>query len=439
MYQIKNMGIKKEFILNKIKNSSLFKDSFWALLGSVLGKGLSLLSGILVARFLGKETYGEYGLIKNTLLYIAVFSTLGLGYSGTRYIAKCYQENRGEVKALIRTIYKITFVASFFMAAMLFLFANQVAIFIKAPDVTDSLKLTSFVIIANAINTSQIGILSGLKKFKEIAKNNTFSGIVTFVTSALFTYYWNFNGALFSLLISMTFNAIINYLSIQRELLKIEVVSTKLIYGSRELISFSIPIALQESMYSIVTWGGSYLIIIYGGYGELGILSAAAQWSSMVLFIPGVLKNVMLSYFSSTASTHSLQKKMIAINFVATATPCLVIIILSQFIAGFYGDTFTNLNVVLSIGCITSIFSSISSVIIYEFISLGRNWTVFFARFIRDIFSLGIIWFCISYISTIQASIISNLVHILVEFVFMIGLLVAIRLYSSNNEKCNIN
>ena len=53
----------------RLKSSDLFKDSFWALAGSALGKGLSLLAGIAVARFLGKEVYGEYGTIRTCLLY----------------------------------------------------------------------------------------------------------------------------------------------------------------------------------------------------------------------------------------------------------------------------------------------------------------------------------------------------------------------------------
>ncbi|HIX44931.1 MAG TPA: oligosaccharide flippase family protein, partial [Candidatus Barnesiella excrementipullorum] len=48
--------------LDRLKQSSIFKDSFWALLGNVLGKGLALIAGIVVARFLGNETYGEYGM-----------------------------------------------------------------------------------------------------------------------------------------------------------------------------------------------------------------------------------------------------------------------------------------------------------------------------------------------------------------------------------------
>ena len=100
-------------IISRVRESDLLNDSFWALLGSALGKGLSLIAGILVARFLGKELYGQYGILKNTLLNIAVFSTLGLGYTGTRFVAKNIKTG---VSKTIRLIYQITMAASSLMA-----------------------------------------------------------------------------------------------------------------------------------------------------------------------------------------------------------------------------------------------------------------------------------------------------------------------------------
>lgn len=46
----------------------------------------------MIARFLGKELYGEYGTIKTTLTYIAIVSTFGFGYTATKYIAEYIQE-----------------------------------------------------------------------------------------------------------------------------------------------------------------------------------------------------------------------------------------------------------------------------------------------------------------------------------------------------------
>lgn len=78
--------IKHEF--SRFKESKLFKDSAWALIGSILGRGLSLFAGIAVARFLGKKIYGEYGMIKSNLVLVSVFSTFGLGYTATKFCSK---------------------------------------------------------------------------------------------------------------------------------------------------------------------------------------------------------------------------------------------------------------------------------------------------------------------------------------------------------------
>lgn len=412
----------------RLNNSSLIKDSFWALLGSVLGKGLSLFAGIVVARFLGRDVYGEYGLIKGTLLNISVFSTLGLGYTGTRFIAKVYEESKEDAKSIIRIIYRITLVSSSFIALLLFVFAQQVADVIKAPNLTPSLKLTAIIIIINALNTSQIGILSGLKQFRCIAINNTYTGIITFVTSLLFTYFWGLNGSLFSLLVSMFFNLWINNVSIHK-FTKSFNDNNNSVYSTKEILLFSIPIALQESLYSIFGWLSSYLIIIYAGYGELGINSAAMQWSAMILFIPGVLKNVLLSYFSSTNNTIILRKRMICINFFSTFIPWVFILFGSNLINSFYGDSYTNLNKVLILSCLTPIFSSISSVIIYEFISKGENWRVFYIRFFRDLSTLLLCWFFLNHFAEIQASVLVNIVTASVACLFMIILIVSIMSY----------
>lgn len=377
----------------RLLNSKLFKDSAWALVGSVLGKGLSLFAGIAVARFLGKEIYGEYGMIKNTLFQIAVFSTLGLGYTGTRFISKYLNDEKEYVRSYICIIYKITLIVSGLLALCTFVFSQQIANYLEVPETSLAFKFTAFIIVANAFVTAQIGILSGFKDFKVVAKNNTWAGIVTFVTSVLFTYFWGLYGALIALLLSMVFNATINGISIRKK--TIDFPDTKKVssHKYKEIIAFSIPIALQESLYSIVAWCLSVIIIKFSDYGELGLYQAAAQWSSIVLFIPGVLKNVILSYFSSTTDTKKMRKIMLTINFCATFIPFLIISVFASYISEIYGSSFTNLPPVIIVSCLVSVFASIAGVLLYELISAGNTWASFLFRLLRD----GMI-LCLSYV-----------------------------------------
>ena len=145
-------------ILARVKQSRLFADSFWALCGSVLGKGMSLLAGIVVARFLGSELYGEYGTIKNTLLMIAIFSSLGLGYSATKFIAESVAaENAKRILNTHRIALVATFAMSFVIAMLLVLGAGHVASWLDAPHLATTLRLSAIAVILNAVNTTQTG------------------------------------------------------------------------------------------------------------------------------------------------------------------------------------------------------------------------------------------------------------------------------------------
>lgn len=371
-------------LIQRLKGSKLFTDSFWALLGSTLGKGLSLVAGIVVARFLGREVYGEYGTIKNTLVYIAIVSTFGFGYSATKFISEYIIQHKSQVYDLARKIQIITIIFSSVLALILIIFAKNIANIIDAPHLSVTLRWSSFLIIFNAYTTTQISILSGFKAFKQISHINTITGIVTIITSTILTYVWGLNGAILSLLIAYIVQAIANNkaLSISvSEDNKIEKCPISEIY---RMLKFSIPIALQESLYTIIHWATLYILIHHANYSEVGLSSAASLWSSVVIFIPAALKNVMFSYLSSSTNHIKLVNKLLLINFASTAVPSFILICLSGFIAIMYGETFIALPKVLNVCLISAVFISISEVYCYEFIASGKPWVVFTARLIRD-------------------------------------------------------
>ena len=197
---------------NRILNSRLLNDSFWSLIGNVIGKGLSLAAGIFIARFLGKDVFGEYGIVKNTVILIAGLSTLGLGYTATKYVAE-YKTNKSEyVRIVLLYITKITLVFSGAMALVLFLTAEFIAESVLSDhNLKTPLRVLSILIVFNALTTMQIGVLAGFGKFREMAFINSIIGGVTFVTSLSLTYYFGFNGALTALLIAQILNWFLNY------------------------------------------------------------------------------------------------------------------------------------------------------------------------------------------------------------------------------------
>ncbi len=393
--------LKKVYATNK----DLANDSFWALFGSVVGKGLSLAAGILIARYLGKEVYGEYGVIKNTLTYIAIVSTFGFGYSATKYVAEYVKSNDYRIASLCKSIEMITILFSVTLSLLCTLFAGEVASVIKAPHLEFPLRVFSCLILFNALDATQIGILSGLKKFKATADLSCVSGVSLFVLSWIGTSVWGLNGAVAALLGSFIIQALVGQVMIRRSVSALPVdkggsIERKELAG---MLSFSLPIALQESLYAVVHWLGLLVLTTYASYGEVGLFSAAGTWFSVVIFIPGVLRNVMFSHLTSADNHHSLLKKLIAVNLVSTIAPVVVLVLASPFITQFYGPTFSDLPRVLNVYMCAALFVCMSEVYCYEYISIGKPWTVFLSRFIRDCFILAMSWILIKSAESNQA------------------------------------
>lgn len=382
-------------LIENLKRSSLFKDSFWSLTGNALGKGLALLASIAVARFLGSEEYGAYGLIKGTLVSIAIFSSFGLGYTATKFIA----ESLGNTSSIIPRLHRyntiITLLASGFIGVLVVIFARPIAIWLDDESLAGILQWSSIGIVFNALITTQIGELAGFNAYKTIAKNNIVSGVATFLFVTPAAYFGGLTYAVIALIFTLLINCIINWISLKKLISPLP--GNKADSDNRllkEIISFSIPIALQESLYSVTSWGGMALLVKMADYAELGVYSASNQWMSVMLFIPGALRNVALSHLSQNVSddklTDHITKRLLAVNFVSTFIPFLVILLLSPWIADFYGDSYTNLPSVLNICVFTAVITSLSNVITQEFIAKNQNWYLFWTRFARDVLTLVI-------------------------------------------------
>lgn len=386
-----NQYMSKVLILvDRLRGSALFKDSFWALIGSAAGKGLSLIAGIAIARFLGSEVYGEYGTIKNTLMMIAIFSSMGLGYSATKFIAESRTSNDHKRVFDTHKIASIlTYIMSGCIALLVIIGAGQIAIWLEAPHLSSALRFSAIAIIFNAVNTTQAGELAGFGAYKELARNNTIAGIITFFTSVLLTYFYNFDGAIIALIISLFFNAVLNRITIGKCIANKDNAGKIDKAYIKEIIKFSIPIALQEGLYSVTHWGTIIIMVKLANYTEIGLSSAANQWMAVILFIPGALRNVALTHLSASNNdqkrNRDILKRLLAINFVSTFVPFMVISALSGWIESWYGDSFDGLQAVLNVCVFTAIVNSQTNVLTQEYMAHGKNWFLFFSRLIRDI------------------------------------------------------
>jgi O-antigen/teichoic acid export membrane protein len=233
----------------------LIRDSFWAVFGNVLGKGLSFAAGIAVARFLGKVSFGEYGLITSTLLSASILSTFGLGYTATKYISEYKIKRKELISGVIYHSKRITLISSGVLALVLFVFSEFLANkILNSSHLQFELKIVSVWIIFNALTTTQIGVLAGFGLFKEMTKINAIVGVFTFISSLSLAFFLGLKGALLAMLLNQLLNWYLNNRLVEKEQKNyvFEVSGDKQLF--KEIFKFSVPIAFQEALYSVSSW-----------------------------------------------------------------------------------------------------------------------------------------------------------------------------------------
>lgn len=365
-------------VLGSLKKKRLFRDSFWAVAGNFAGKGLSVVAGLYVAKLLGSGSYGELGMLKTTLTNVTMLSTFGLGYSATRYIADCCGRDSRGVKEIHDVVVSTVIVVSLAMAFMLALFAQPLADFMDVPDSAYLFRITALSVVFSSLAVVQSGELGGFKAYREIARNTFIGGLVTFLTSIGFAMAWGVVGVLYSICLSSVVSCLLNAMSLKKH------------YGHyglsfgfnrsrfRSVISFALPIALQDGIYTIFSWAMTFLLVKMADYDQLGISSVASLWYNMMLFIPGSLNNVALSHISSERGRgrDRLVSTMVMINGVASLIPAVGVCVFSGLIERWYGASYAGLQSVLVLSVSAAVMASIARVLYNEMLVEGRGWFV---------------------------------------------------------------
>ena len=413
--------------LNKLKNSKLSCDAFWAVVGNALGYGLSIVTGILLARILAKFEYGEYGVIKNTLVLITGFSTFGLQYTSTKFIAQYKDTNKSMVLAVHRIALNITKIFSVVLALLVCLFANQLASFLGDEKLSTPLLLMSIALFFNALATTIVGELGGFKAYKDIAINSMYSGITLIVLSIPLSIYFRLNGAVLGLIISYIVNCYFNLRSIKKYIEPYKLEGTVKITKSETLqvVNFSLPVVLQESLYSISHWSITAILARLSDFGEIGLYSAAVVWSAVLAYIPSTLRNVALSYFSSTSSK-GVFKTLLKINLLSTVIPFIILSLFSSLLCSLYGPSYEGLQAVLIICLAGAVVISVTNVLSSELMARGDNWYLFFIRVVRDLFIVIVLYYLlVNNICT--GALAASLSSLLAQVVYLIALILRCR------------
>jgi O-antigen/teichoic acid export membrane protein len=66
----------------------LIQGSIWSFTGSLVSRVLALAAAVLVARVLGKASYGELGMVQTTIGMFGTLAGFGMGTTAAKFVAE---------------------------------------------------------------------------------------------------------------------------------------------------------------------------------------------------------------------------------------------------------------------------------------------------------------------------------------------------------------
>ncbi len=365
--------------------SRFVNGSVWSLAGSGIAQVMSLLASIATARILGKEQFGELGVVQSTVGLFGTFAGINLGLTAAKFVAEWKTSQPERTGKIIHLSLVVGTFCSALVALVLFAVAPFLtARLLNAPGLAWQLRLGCLLLFVNALSGAQTGALSGFEAFLSIARSTLLRGAATLPIAVVCAWLWGLTGAVLATILAGAIGIVANHYYLLRACRKAGIVLPGGIAISREwrvLWDYSLPAFLAGVISSPVVWGVNALVVNRpNGYSEMGVFNAAFQWRSAFLFLPGVIGQVVMPLVSSLqgeSDRRRVRKVLLTSMGIAAlvALPLWIgLALFSRQIIAFYGHGFAGHGTVLVLTCTAAALLAIQTPIGNVICGLGKMW-----------------------------------------------------------------
>jgi O-antigen/teichoic acid export membrane protein len=280
----------------------------WTFVGNLASQAITFLGFVLVARTLGRSTYGQFALVYNAILATSTVAALGLGVTATKYVSQYITTDHAKLSRILRLCSVVSILSALTFTALLLLLAPILAkSFFRASGLTDEFRLAGAYLFFQTFNGFQVGALSGLQAFRSLA----FLGLGSSATLVTMLYWctalFGLRGAVFGLGLSGCIISGAYHIVLRREMRRRGMLHQRgeLLDGTGSVIlNFSLPATVSGIMGSAAIWYCNALLSRQpNGFSEIALFSAANTLRLIVLFVPGILNRVSSPLLNELAAS----------------------------------------------------------------------------------------------------------------------------------------
>jgi len=362
------------------------KGSLFIFAGNTSSTIILTISSIIMARLLGPSDYGLFSVALIAPSLMLLFTDFGVSPALTRFTARLRTEGKSEsVGSLIRTGLIFQLAMSILISLMTFLLADVLATYLlNRPDMGFLVKLSSLVIIGNALIRASNSVFMGLDETDKAALVSIARAAVKAIFApTLIVLGFNIVGALVGHILGyLVAGAIGAILAIK--------LSKHQNYNSEDdqgviqnlfpMIKYGTPLYASTLVISLLSQYQSIILAKLASNAEIGNYSVVSRFSSAIALLTMPISTVLFPAFSKLNPTTDMQELRGVFKNSLKYT-LLLIIPASTFIAVsskelislFYGSDYTKASLYLMLYSITFLYLGFSLVLRSFFNGIGRT------------------------------------------------------------------
>ncbi len=273
------------------------------LLGTLGTQAGTYFSLVLLTRYLGVEGFGRYAAIQATLMATFGLSSLGIGVTSTRFVARFRLTDPARAGRISGLCSMVSIFSGLVFTAILLIWAEPIAIHIfRSGDLHWAIRTSSVCCLLLTWNAHQVGTLMGFEAFGRLLRAQLFQSATALVITLSLVLTFGFIGAVIALPLATAMGCFYLHRELKAESDGQGVVSDYINCWSEHqvLVQFALPAAASGMIGSGAVWCAQMLLVnAEAGLAEMGLWTAAASIRGAVLLAPGVLSRVSSPILSS--------------------------------------------------------------------------------------------------------------------------------------------
>lgn len=321
----------------------LLNNTLWSTLNHVLSRGVLMLSGILLARYLLPKDFAIYSYYQMTVVMISSYASLGMGVAASKFFAELsIDKDNIENIDTITTLFSISILVSFLIATLIFFIPNN----ILTSGLDISIYIFAISVLVLSLNIIPSGAILGLEKYKEATIISLINGIICLIGVYLSI---SFNEIIFSIYFFILASTVqlLGYIYLVNQ--SISHISKKAYLKIKKksllkLAKFMGPLIFVSILAASSSWILGRVLLLENGEYLFSVYSIGLQWFALALFLPGMVSRVVLPRLIRGESKDNKEILRISclISIVFSILIFLIVFIFKSYIIEFYGFKYKN-------------------------------------------------------------------------------------------------